>query len=53
MCAIELSIELSGWQKGKDVNWYNKDKQDDAAEARRLEIKKIKDAEADALAVAL
>jgi hypothetical protein len=41
------------WQKNKDVNWYNKDKSEDAAEARRKEIKKIKRAEEDALAVAL
>src|ERR1700761_1139613 len=40
------------WQKNKDVHWYNRDvnsSQDERAE----EIRKIKEAEADALAVAL
>jgi hypothetical protein len=41
------------WQKNKDINWYTKDKQDEADEAKRLEIKKLKELEADALAVAL
>ena len=41
------------WQKNKDINWYNKDKEGEAEEAKRAEIKKIKVLEADALAVAL
>lgn len=31
------------WQKGKDVNWYNKDKgEGDEGEKRREELKEIK-----------
>lgn len=41
------------WQKNKDINWYNKDKDDEAEEAKRAEIRKVKELEADALAVAL
>lgn len=40
------------WQKNKDINWYNNDA-DVAAEERAAEIKRIKEAEEDALAVAL
>ncbi|KAL8280563.1 hypothetical protein RQP46_006886 [Phenoliferia psychrophenolica] len=40
------------WQKHKDITWYNKEgKTDD--EARAAEMKQIKEAEEDALAVAL
>jgi hypothetical protein len=41
---------------GKDLTWYAKEKKDDEEAARRAareEIQRIKDAEADALAVAL
>lgn len=41
---------------GKDLTWYAKEKKDDEEAARtaaREEIQRIKDAEADALAVAL
>jgi hypothetical protein len=31
------------WQKGKDVNWYNKDKGDeDEGEKRREELREVK-----------
>lgn len=42
------------WQNGKDLNWYSK--QDDGGDAeaeRREEIRLIKEAEEDALSVAL
>lgn len=38
---------------GKDLTWYAKDSKDDKAEAHALELAKIKEAEADAMAVAL
>lgn len=41
------------WTKGRDPTWYNKDKAEEAAEARRQEMKKIKQAEEDALGQAL
>ena len=41
------------WQKNKDINWYNKNEAGDSGEARRLEMKKIKQAEEDALGQAL
>ncbi|KAK0535140.1 hypothetical protein OC834_001638 [Tilletia horrida] len=43
------------WQNGRDVNWYNKDKQDAAKEkeARLEELRKIKEAEEQALASVL
>lgn len=42
------------WQKGKDLTWYAKKGQDDAkAKANRDELAKIKEAEAEAMAVAL
>ncbi|KAG7089643.1 hypothetical protein E1B28_011305 [Marasmius oreades] len=46
-----INAPTGRWQKGKDVHWYNRDKhgEDDHAE----EIRKIKEAEAEALAVAL
>lgn len=44
---------MGRWQKNKDINWYNKDKDDEAEEAKRAEIRKVKELEADALAVAL
>ncbi|KAJ7671667.1 kinase phosphorylation protein-domain-containing protein [Mycena polygramma] len=47
-----INAPTGRWQKNKDVHWYNRDvKQTDAE--RVEEIRKIKEAEADALAVAL
>ncbi|KAJ7086039.1 kinase phosphorylation protein-domain-containing protein [Mycena belliarum] len=47
-----INAPTGRWQKNKDVHWYNRDlKQGDAERAE--EIRKIKEAEADALAVAL
>ncbi|KAG8915315.1 hypothetical protein FRC00_005760 [Tulasnella sp. 408] len=40
------------WQKNKDVHWYNRDAKD-GEEERAAEIRKIKEAEEDALAAAL
>ncbi|CDU23703.1 uncharacterized protein SPSC_02332 [Sporisorium scitamineum] len=39
------------WQDGRDINWYNKDKNSssNAADGRREELRKIKEAEAAAL----
>ncbi|CDS00680.1 hypothetical protein [Sporisorium scitamineum] len=36
------------WQDGRDINWYNKDKNSssNAADGRREELRKIKEAEA-------
>jgi hypothetical protein len=47
-----INAPTGRWQKNKDVHWYNRDlKQTD--DERNEEIRKIKEAEADALAVAL
>ncbi|KAF8590656.1 hypothetical protein K439DRAFT_1329157 [Ramaria rubella] len=47
-----INAPTGRWQKNKDVHWYNRDLK--AGEAERLEeIRKIKEAEEDALAVAL
>ena len=40
------------WQNNRDVNWYNKDKAK-GDEERQAELKKIKEAEEDALSLAL
>ncbi|KAF8899878.1 kinase phosphorylation protein-domain-containing protein [Gymnopilus junonius] len=47
-----INAPTGRWQKNKDIHWYNRDIDTSAAE-RAEEIKKIKDLEADALAVAL
>ncbi|KAF5367108.1 hypothetical protein D9758_004035 [Tetrapyrgos nigripes] len=47
-----INAPTGRWQKNKDVHWYNRDQTDTDLE-RREEIRKIKEAEADALAVAL
>src|SRR5277367_3725155 len=57
-----LMAPVGRWQKGKDLNWYAKadadagdgeDPAEKAARERREEIKRIKEAEQDALARAL
>ena len=47
-----INAPTGRWQKNKDVHWYNRDKQQ-TAEEREEEMKKIKEAEAEALAAAL
>lgn len=45
------------WQKNKDIHWYQRDQADDdpdiAARKKREEIRKLREAEEDALSVAL
>jgi hypothetical protein len=45
------------WQKNKDIHWYQRDQTDDdpdiAAKKKRDEIRKLREAEEDALSVAL
>ncbi|KAI7857770.1 kinase phosphorylation domain-containing protein, partial [Circinella umbellata] len=49
-----LMAPVGRWQQGKDLTWYAKDKKDDAkARAQREELARIKEAEADAMTVAL
>jgi len=47
-----INAPTGRWQKNKDVHWYNRDSKDGEAE-RQAEIRRIKEAEEDALAVAL
>ena len=47
-----INAPTGRWQKNKDVHWYNRDVAE-TDEARREEIRKIKEAEEDALSVAL
>ncbi|KAF7327579.1 MMtag domain-containing protein [Mycena kentingensis (nom. inval.)] len=47
-----INAPTGRWQKNKDVHWYSRDK-DVPEDERAAEIRKIKEAEADALAVAL
>ncbi|OLL22364.1 putative mannosyl-oligosaccharide glucosidase [Neolecta irregularis DAH-3] len=50
-----LKAPMGRWQKGKDLEWFNKKKDGNLSkeEIRREEIRKIKEAEEDALAEAL
>lgn len=42
------------WQKGKDLTWYaKKGSEDEKAQANASELAKIKEAEAEAMAIAL
>ncbi|TFK40105.1 kinase phosphorylation domain-containing protein [Crucibulum laeve] len=47
-----INAPTGRWQKNKDIHWYNRDVTQDEAE-RQEEIRKVKELEADALAVAL
>ncbi|KAL0954703.1 hypothetical protein HGRIS_003652 [Hohenbuehelia grisea] len=47
-----INAPTGRWQKNKDVHWYSRDIQDDAAQ-RAEEIRKVKEAEAEALSAAL
>jgi hypothetical protein len=47
-----INAPTGRWQKNKDVHWYNRETAQSAAE-RAEEIKKVKEAEAEALAAAL
>ncbi|KAF8528388.1 kinase phosphorylation protein-domain-containing protein [Hysterangium stoloniferum] len=47
-----INAPTGRWQKNKDVHWYNRDMNAGEAE-RQEEIRKIKEAEAEALSVAL
>ncbi|KAH7888918.1 kinase phosphorylation protein-domain-containing protein [Phlebopus sp. FC_14] len=47
-----INAPTGRWQKNKDVHWYNRDQASTQAE-RDEEIRKIKEAEAEALSVAL
>ncbi|KAF7728153.1 hypothetical protein EC973_006547 [Apophysomyces ossiformis] len=50
-----LMAPVGRWQKGKDLTWYAKDKAGESSRkaAEREELRRIKEAEADAMAVAL
>lgn len=47
-----INAPTGRWQKNKDVHWYNRDKEM-AEEERKEEIRKLKEAEEDAISVAL
>ncbi|KAJ3326387.1 hypothetical protein HDU76_012972 [Blyttiomyces sp. JEL0837] len=50
-----VNAPVGRWQKGKDLNWYNKEAKADGSAAKSLkdELNSIKQQEADALAAAL
>ena len=47
-----INAPTGRWQKNKDVHWYNRDK-NDSDEAKILELTKIKEAEREAMSIAL
>lgn len=47
-----INAPTGRWQKNKDIHWYNRDLPQTQAE-RDEEIRKVKEAEAEALAAAL
>ncbi|KAI0249636.1 kinase phosphorylation protein-domain-containing protein [Lactifluus subvellereus] len=47
-----INAPTGRWQKNKDIHWYNRDTSGSAQE-RAEEIRKVKEAEAEALSVAL
>ena len=47
-----INAPTGRWQKNKDVHWYNRDK-NDSQDQRAEEIRTIKEAEAEALSIAL
>lgn len=47
-----INAPTGRWQRNKDVHWYNRDV-DDNAEWKQEELRRIKEAEKEALAVAL
>ncbi|KAI0046007.1 hypothetical protein FA95DRAFT_1494746 [Auriscalpium vulgare] len=48
-----INAPTGRWQKNKDIHWYNRDQAEQDAAERAEEIRKIKEAEAEALSVAL
>ncbi|KAI9313224.1 kinase phosphorylation protein-domain-containing protein [Dichotomocladium elegans] len=48
-----LMAPVGRWQKGKDLTWYSKESKDDKDRLHRDELARIKEAEAEAMAVAL
>ncbi|KAB8349593.1 hypothetical protein FH972_023617 [Carpinus fangiana] len=55
ICLTDRDAAVGRWQKGRDLNWYAKSGEDgqSEADARREELRKVKQAEDDAMAKAL
>ena len=47
-----INAPTGRWQKNKDIHWYQREKEQTEAD-RQAEIRRIKEAEAEALAIAL